>query len=142
MTVTRHTDPPKLPRSFPALVQFLPPRAIADEVQYDETRAVIDRLMAVGRLSPDQRDYVETLVQLVEAYESAHEAIDVSGLSPLDSLRHLMAEHGMSASDLARLLGVHVTMGSKILKGERSLTVGHVRTLAAHFGVSPALFVE
>ena len=142
MTVTKHTDLPRLPRRFADLVLLLPPRAIADEVQYEQTREVVDRLMAAGRLTRDQRDYLETLVQLVEAYESEREAIDVSGLSGLDSLRHLMAEHGMNASDLARVLSVHVTMGSKILKGERSLTLGHVRTMAAHFAVSPALFLD
>ena len=141
MTVARHTDPARLPRRFAELVQLLPPRAITDTVQYEETREMVDRLMSAGRLSADQRDYLETLVQLVEASESVHEAIDVAGLSPLDSLRHLLAEHGMNASDLARVLGVHVTMGSKILKGERSLTVEHLRALSARFGVSPALFL-
>lgn len=141
MSVAKRTDPLKLPREFAALVRLLPPRAIADAVQYDETREMIDRLMASGRLVSDQRDYLETLVQLVEAYESEREAIEVADLSGLDSLRHMMAEHGMNASQLARVLGVHVTMGSKILKGERSLTVEHVKTLAAHFGVGPALFL-
>jgi antitoxin component HigA of HigAB toxin-antitoxin module len=33
-------------------------------------------------------------------------------------------------------------MGSKILKGERSLTVNHLRKLAARFQVSPELFID
>jgi antitoxin component HigA of HigAB toxin-antitoxin module len=32
--------------------------------------------------------------------------------------------------------------GSKILKGDRSLTVEHVRKLAAHFKVSAELFID
>ena len=48
----------------------------------------------------------------------------------------------MNASDLARLLGVHVGMGSKILKGERSLTVEHLRKLADRFKVRPELFLD
>jgi antitoxin component HigA of HigAB toxin-antitoxin module len=48
----------------------------------------------------------------------------------------------MNASDLARLLGVHASMGSKILKGERSLTVGDLRRLGDHFRVSPELFMD
>lgn len=142
MTITRHADPARLPRRFDELVRLLPPRAIADEVQCGEFREMADRLMAAGRLTRDQRDYLETLVQLVLAYEAEHHAIATENLGGLDSLRHLMGEHGMNASALARLLGVHVSMGSKILKGERSLTVGHVKTLAAHFGVSPVLFLD
>jgi antitoxin component HigA of HigAB toxin-antitoxin module len=47
----------------------------------------------------------------------------------------------MNASDLARLLGVHPSMGSKILKGDRSLTVAHLRKLADRFKVRPELFM-
>lgn len=46
-----------------------------------------------------------------------------------------------NASDLARLLGTHPSMGSKILKGDRSLTVDHLRTLANRFSVRPELFM-
>lgn len=46
----------------------------------------------------------------------------------------------MNASDLAPLLDVHACMGSKILRGERSLTVDHLRKLAPHFKISPRLF--
>ena len=60
----------------------------------------------------------------------------------IDSLQSLLDENDMNASDLARLLGVHPSMGSKILRGERSLTVKHVRRLAARFGVSPEQFID
>jgi len=118
------------------------PRAIQDDVQYDNTVEMIDRLMAGGRLTRGQAVYLETLVQLVQAYEAEHHAINVSGLSSLDSLKHLMDENQMNGSDLARLLGVHASMGSKILKGERSLTLDHVRKLAKRFSVSPDLFID
>lgn len=48
----------------------------------------------------------------------------------------------MNASDLARLLGVHISMGSKILKGERSLTVEHLKKLAKRFHVRADLFID
>jgi len=48
----------------------------------------------------------------------------------------------MSASDLARLLGVHTSMGSKILKGERSLTIEHVKKLAERFRASLLAFID
>jgi HTH-type transcriptional regulator/antitoxin HigA len=85
---------------------------------------------------------METLVQLVQAHEAEHHAIDVSGIRGIDSLRHLLTENQMDASDLARLLGVHASMGSKILNGERSLTVEHLRKLAARFKVRPELFID
>ena len=44
------------------------------------------------------------------------------------------------AATPARLLGVHAGMGSKILKGDRSLTLDPIRKLAARFKVGPEGF--
>jgi len=142
MARTELTEPTRLPGRFEALVRLMPPRAISDDAEHETMLAMVDRLMATPRLTRGQAVYLETLVQLVEAYEAEHHAIDTSEICAIDALRHLTGEAGMSASDLARLLGVHPSMGSKILKGHRSLTLAHVRTLASHFRVDPALFVD
>jgi len=131
----------KLPAQYEALVQMMPPRAITDDVHNENTLEVIDRLMALGKLTEGQGQYLETLVQLVEVYEAKHHSIDTSDLSGIDALRHLLSANDMNASDLARLLGMHPSMGSKILKGERSLTVEHIRKLAARFKVRSELFI-
>ena len=115
---------------------------ISDEVQHKNTVEMIDRLMAAGRLSKGQSLYLETLMQLVQAYEAEHHAIDTSDITGLDSLKHLLEENGMNASDLARLLDVHPSMGSKILRGERALTVDHLRKLCERFKVNPRLFMD
>jgi HTH-type transcriptional regulator / antitoxin HigA len=120
----------------------MPPQAIRDDIQYENTLEMIDRLMAEGKSTKGQSLYLDTLVQLVQAYEGEHHAIDTSDLSGLDSLKHLLEQNGMNASDLARLLGVHPTMGSKILRGQRALTVDHLRKLSARFKVSHRLFID
>ena len=142
MRVTKPSNREKLPGRFEALVALMPPQAIIDDVHYENTVEMIDRLMAIGKLTRGQSIYLETLVQLVEAYEASHHAIDISDISGLDSLKHLMAESDMTASDLAGLLGVHTSMGSKILKGQRSLTVDHLKKLAARFKVRPDVFID
>jgi HTH-type transcriptional regulator/antitoxin HigA len=142
MPKTKHVKNTPLPGRFEELVQMSPPQAIMDDVHYENTLEIIDRLMAAGKLTKGQALYLETLVQLVAAYEADRHAIDTSELSALDSLKHLLEENGMNASDLARLLGVHASMGSKILRGERSMTVEHVRTLSARFKVNPRLFID
>jgi len=142
MSTIKHLDTKKLPGRFEDLVQLMPPRAIQDDVDYENTLEMIDRLMAAGKLSKGQALYLETLVQLVQAYEAEHHAIDTSNISGLDSLRYLLDENGMNASDLARLLEVHPSMGSKILRGERSLTVDHLRKLCQRFKVGPRLFMD
>lgn len=140
MPATKHDHKPKLPGLFDELVRLMPPRAIMDDVHCENTTEMIDRLMASGKLTKGQQSYLETLVQLVQAYEASHHAIEVP--KGIDTLRHLLEEHSMSASGLARLLGIHASMGSKILKGERALTVDHLRLLAARFKVRPDTFMD
>ena len=140
MPATKHDHTMKLPGKFVDLVQVMPPQAIMDDVQYENTTEMIDRLMASGKLTKGQELYLETLVQLVQAYEASHQAIEAT--RGIDLLKHLMQEHGMNASDLARLLGVHASMGSKILKGDRALTVEHLKLLATKFHVRADTFMD
>ena len=142
MPGTKQAPSKKLPGGFDDLVQVMPPQAIRDDVHLEDALEMIDSLRALGRLTRGQKIYLETLVQLVQVYEAAHHAIDTSDLRGVDSLTHLLSENGMNASDLARFLGMHPSMGSKLLRGDRSLTVNHVRKLAARFKVSPEIFID
>jgi antitoxin component HigA of HigAB toxin-antitoxin module len=116
--------------------------AIRDGIQHRNTVEMIDCLMQVETLSRDQSAYLETLVELVEAYEARQHAIDVSHLTGTRMLRYVLEQAGMSASDLARLLGVHASLGSKLLKGERQLTWDHAKVLGSRFRLAPALFMD
>jgi antitoxin component HigA of HigAB toxin-antitoxin module len=131
MPAPKRVNSTRLPGKFEELVRLMPPRAIKDDRHYADTTAMVDRLMASGRLTKGQELYMETLVQLVEAHEARHHA-----------LKHLLAEHGLNASALAKILGMHESMGSKILNGDRSLTVEHIRTLASRFKVRADIFLE
>lgn len=138
-TTKNATD--RLPGRYADLVRIMPPQAIMDDVHCENTIEMIDRLMASGKLTKGQGLYLETLVQLVQVYEAKHHSIDTAGISGIDVLQQLLSDNDMNASDLARLLGVHVSMGSKILKGDRSLTVEHLRKLADRFKVRSELFM-
>lgn len=140
MPATKHDHKTKLPGHFEELVRLMPPQAIMDDVHYENTIEMIDRLMASGKLTKGQESYLETLVQLVQAYEASHHAIEAP--RGIDALKHVLQEHSMNASGLARLLGVHASMGSKILKGERALTVDHLKLLAAKFKVRADTFMD
>ena len=140
MRVIQNDSRAKLPGAFRDLVSMMPPQAIMDEVHYENTVEMIDRLMASGKLTKGQELYMETLVQLVQAYEAAHHAI--KPLKGIAALRHILAAHRINASGLATLLGVHASMGSKILNEERALTVAHIKLLAARFKVRPDTFLD
>ena len=142
MPTTQRPERKSLPGTLEELAGIMVPQAIQDDVHHGNALEMIDALMALRKLTAGQARYLETLVQLVETYEARHHAIETEKMPGIDVLKHLLEENGMNASDLARLLEVHPSMGSKILQGDRSLTIPHLRKLAEHFKISPALFLD
>ena len=86
---------------------------------------------------PIRRNHFDAIATFVEKYEAEHHAIDGSTMTPVQLIRSLMEEHGMSESDLGRLLGDR-SLGHRILSGERELSKTHIRVLAKHFSLNPA----
>ena len=130
----------QLPKDYAGLCRLLMPRPIRDQVDLENVMVMTDA-MAGHRLSADQEDYFDLLCRLIEDYEKEHLALSSPMVTGIEALRHLLEEHSMSAADLSRLLHAHRTLGAMILRGERKLTVEHVRTLCARFKVSADLFL-
>jgi HTH-type transcriptional regulator/antitoxin HigA len=129
----------RLPKTYEALAGLQLPRPIHDDADYDAAIEMIGRL-AGHDLSPGQEDYLEALSLFVEEYERKRWPLEESSMTPIEALRFLLQENGMSGSDLGRLLG-NRTLGSAILRGDRRLSKAHIRTLADHFKVAPGLFL-
>ena len=102
---------------------LLTPRPIHDKAEFQNVLEITDA-MAGHRLTSDQEDYFDLLCRLIEDYEK--ERVDAPKIIGLEALQHLLDAHSMTAADLARLLGVHRTLGAMILRGERKLTLDHV----------------
>jgi HTH-type transcriptional regulator/antitoxin HigA len=96
-------------------------------------------VMRVARRNKDQNDYLETLSGLIGEYEAKTRNVSVEE-DPIGNLRFLLEENDMTASDLGRLLGDR-SLGTRVLKGERSLSKTHIKVLSRRFRVSPALFI-
>ena len=75
-----------------------------------------------------------------ETYEDKHHQIDLEGVGPIEALKFLLDQHGLSGRDLGRILG-QAQLGGKILRGERELSKNHIRKLCDYFKVSPELFL-
>jgi len=129
-----------MPRTFARLNEILPLTPLHDERSYERARRIAEGILRLSRRTRGQLDYLETLTILMESYERQHHAIDTSRLSPLEVLEFLIDQYSMTASDLGRLLG-NRALGSAILRGDRDLSKAHIVKLAAHFHVSPAVFM-
>lgn len=130
-----------LPKDYASLCRMFLPRPIHDAVDYANVAEVTDAMaLWHADYSRDQADYFDLLCSLIEEYDAKN--IKWPEVTGVDMLKHLMEEQGMSAADLSRLLGGSRNLGAMILRGERKLTLKHVRTLSRRFRVSADLFLE
>ena len=129
-----------LPKDYPGLCRRFLPRPIHDAVDYANVAEVADALaLWQDDFTTDQRDYFDLLCSLMEEYDAAN--VKWPKVRGVDVLKHLLEEHGLAAADLSRILDGSRNLGAMILRGERNLTLPHVRKLAAHFKVSAEAFI-
>jgi antitoxin component HigA of HigAB toxin-antitoxin module len=131
-----------LPKTLKALVDEYIPTSISNEKEYDRALKLMDRLMGLSKLTKGQVTYLNTLCDLVQVYEEEHHKIDPADVTGLDMLKFLMEDREMTVPDLGKLLGGSPSLGYRILKGERVLTLEYIKILARHFCVSPDAFID
>ena len=129
----------RLPETFEDLCAMHLPRTIRDKVDYENTAQMVDRLAVMARRSKGQEEYLETLSELIEAYDQENFRTAASS-SPLDAIRFLMRAHGLSASDIGRILGSR-SLGAAVLRGDRQISKKNALKLADHFKVNPGVFI-
>ena len=129
-----------MPKDYAGLCGLLLPRPIRDSVDYDNVAEVTDAMVLSRKdFTADQRDYFDMLCTLIEEYDAEH--VKWPKVKGREILQHLLDEHDLAAADLSRILGGSRNLGAMILRGDRNLTLAHIRKLAAHFKVSPELFI-
>jgi HTH-type transcriptional regulator/antitoxin HigA len=129
-----------VPKTYRELCQLYLPRPIHNDAEDEEATAMMNALAVCNRLNAEQRDYLDVLTEFVDEYDKGKK-IRWPKTGGLDVLQVLLEENRMSAADLSRLLGASRNLGAMILRGERRLTLAHVRTLAKHFSVPADLFL-
>jgi HTH-type transcriptional regulator/antitoxin HigA len=130
----------ELPKDYEGLCLVHLPRPIRDDADYANVAEVTDAMVLwQDDFTADQRDYFDLLCSLLEAYDAEH--VKWPKVRGIEALQHLLSEQGLSPADLSRILGGSRNLGAMILRGDRNLTLAHIRKLAAHFKVSPELFV-
>jgi antitoxin component HigA of HigAB toxin-antitoxin module len=135
----------QLPRTFNDLNAMYPLRPIRDKIDLENAYEVVDRLAVINKPTKDQTDYLNSLVTLTEAFDKEdNEAALASGekVSGLELLKYVMENPNMTQVALARILGVSEGAASMILKGARSITAEHARTLGKHFKLDPGAFIR
>jgi len=98
---------------------------------------MIDKLLDQGKLSQDEKDYLNVLGALVYEYEQQQEPIpDIYGV---ELLKSLIEDNELRQKDLVSIFKTE-SIVSDILNGKRELTKRHIEELAEFFHISPAVF--
>ncbi len=139
-SVTRPESFAALPKDYIGLCQRYVPRPLHDATDYAAARQAIEPLLGFeDRLHADQVDYLEAISSFIEAYDQTR--LKWPKDAARDTLKFLLKQHDLSAADLSRILGSDRSLGPKLLRGERRLTVDHIRTLARRFNVEPGVLL-
>ncbi len=111
-----------------------------NESEYEKLLNFVEKLMQVSRHTKDER--VTSLLRLIakniEEYEICR--FSTKQVSPLEMFEFLMEEHNLGQGDLPEIGSQSLV--SKILSGERQLTVEHIQKLSKRFSVSSSVFIE
>ena len=121
----------------------IPAATLRSEQDYNAAASILDKLAVrpEGSLSRGEQDYFDTLTLLIEEYDRDIYELPDEPNNPLEMLKYILDESGMTQAELGKLLG-NRSLASLILNGHRQLSKAHIRKLADHFKVSPALFLE
>jgi HTH-type transcriptional regulator/antitoxin HigA len=113
------------------------PRLIHSDEELAKYTKELFKLTAKARPTWVEEEAIELLTLLIERYEA--ERYPVPDASPIDVLRFLLEQNGLSQRDIAPELGSESTV-SLVLSGKRQLNRDHIARLSRRFHVSPSVF--
>jgi HTH-type transcriptional regulator / antitoxin HigA len=113
------------------------PHIIHSDEELAEYTKVLFELTAKSEPAPEEEEAIELLTLLIERYEAEH--YPVPDADPVDVLRFLLGQNGLSQRDIAAELGSESTV-SLVLSGKRRLNRDHIERLSQRFHVSPSVF--
>jgi HTH-type transcriptional regulator/antitoxin HigA len=114
------------------------PRVIHNDEELEEYAEALFQLTAQENPSPVELEAIELLTMLVERYEREH--YPIPSADPVSVVRFLIEKQGLTQRDLTPQFGSESAV-SMFLSGQRRLTVGQVRKLAARFKLPAGVFL-
>lgn len=113
---------------------------IYTERHYNRALNMLDQLIdeVNEKSDPVKESLIDTLGTLIKDYENRN--IPEPNEDPIEALKYLLEEHGLTQSDLIEIGSQGVV--SEILNGKRQLNLRQVVALSKKFSVSPSVFIK
>ena len=113
-------------------------KPIRTEADYKRALAEVERLWGAKNGTPEG-DRLDVLATLVDAYETEHCPMDPP--DPVEAIKFRMEQQGLSRKDLEPLIGTR-TRVAEVLNRKRSLSIGMIRRLHDHLGISAEVLIR
>ena len=110
---------------------------IRDAAQYAQYCDALAALVTAP-LTPALQEEIDLLTLLIETWDHQHNTL--SEADPVQLLRALLTERGLSATELAARLGVSKSLISDVLNYKKGFSKEMIRALAAEFKVRQEAF--
>jgi HTH-type transcriptional regulator / antitoxin HigA len=110
---------------------------IRDAAQYEAYSDTLAALLTVP-LTPALQEEIDLLTLLIETWDHQHNAFPEA--DPVQLLRALLTERGLSATALATRLGVSKSLVSDVLNYKKGFSKEMIRALATEFKLRQEAF--
>src|SRR5471030_2072262 len=106
--------------------------------QYSDYCNHLQELVMQQSNDPEVEEEIDLLTVLIEKWDQEHDTLGKS--DPVETLKYLMEENKMNATQLASLLGISKSVVSEILNYKKGFSKENIRKLADRFKVMQELF--
>ncbi len=113
-------------------------RPIRSRADHRRALAELERLWGARRGTP-KGDRLDVLATLIDVYEAEHYPMDPP--DPVEAIKFRMEQRGLTRKDLEPFIGTR-TRVAEVLNRKRSLSIGMIRRLHKHLGISAEVLIR
>lgn len=113
-------------------------KPIRTKADYEKALSEIERLWG-AKGGTREGDRLDVLATLIDAYEFEHYPMDPP--DPVEAIKFRMEQQGLSRKDLEPLIGTR-TRVAEVLNCKRNLSIGMIRRLHRHLGISAEVLIR
>src|SRR5271166_7166608 len=113
-------------------------RPIRTKRDYEAALEEVEHLWG-AKAGSREGDRLDVLATLIDAYEAEHYPMEPP--DPVEAIKFRMEQQGLSRKDLEPLIGTR-TRVAEILNRKRSLSIGMIRRLHEHLGISVEVLIR
>jgi HTH-type transcriptional regulator / antitoxin HigA len=113
-------------------------KPIRTKADYENALAETEHLWG-AKIGTKNGDRLDILATLIDAYEAEHYPMDPP--DPIEAIKFRMEQQGLSRKDLEPLIGTR-TRVAEVLNRKRSLSIGMIRRLHRHLGISADVLIR